>query len=128
MSDPDASAYLVRGFREKNDGAWRWALAHPVMRFYLPALPRATFTMAFVLPEETFRVTGPVTLTFSINGRTLDRARYEKPGEQQYTHQVPPEFLKPQAINIVGVEPDKVAALNPGEKLSFLLIRAGFTE
>ena len=78
--------------------------------------------------RKTFRLTGPVTLTFSINGRSLDRVRYEKPGEQQYTHQVPPEFLKPQAINIVGVEPDKVAAPNPGEKLSFLLIRAGFTE
>ncbi len=84
------------------------------MRFYLPALTRAKFTMAFVLPEETFRVTGPVTLTFSINGRILDRVRYEKPGEEQYTHQVPPEFLKPQAINIVGVEPDKVAAPHPG--------------
>ncbi len=128
MSDPGAAAYLVKGFRDRNDGAWRWALEHPVMRFYLPALTRAKFTMAFVLSEETFRVTGPVTLTFSINGRILERVRYEKPGEEQYTHQVPPEFLKPQAINIVGVEPDKVAAPHPGEKLSFLLIRAGFTE
>lgn len=128
MSDPDAAAYLVKGFREKNDGSWRWAVEHPVMRFYLPALSQAKFTMAFVLPGQTFRLTGPVTLTFSINGRVLDRARYEKPGEQQYTHQVPPEFLKPQAINIVAIEPDKVAAPHPGERLSFLLIRAGFTE
>jgi hypothetical protein len=128
MSDPDAPAYLVKGFRQKNDGAWRWALEQPVMRFYLPALTQAKFTMAFVLPEQTFRLTGPVTLTFSINGRVLDRARYEKAGEQQYTHEVPAELLKPKAVNIVAVEPDRVAEPNPGEKLSFLLIRAGFTE
>jgi hypothetical protein len=128
MSDPNAAAYLVKGFREKNDGAWRWALEHPVMRFYLPALAQAKFTMAFVLPEQTFRLTGPVTLTFSINGQVLDRARYQKPGEQQYAHEVPAEFLKPQAINIVAVEPDRVAAPHPGEILSFMLIRAGFSE
>ncbi len=128
MSDPDAAAYLVKGFRQKNDGAWRWALERPVMRFYLPALTQAKFTMAFVLPEQTFRLTGPVTLTCSINGHVLDRAHYKTAGEQQYTHEVPMEFLKLKAINIVAVEPDRVAALNPGEKLSFLLIRAGFTE
>jgi hypothetical protein len=128
MTDLHAGAYLVQGFRDKSEGSWRWALDHPVMRFYLPALAQANFTMAFVLPEQTFRLTGPVALTFSINGRLLDRARYETPGEQQYIHQVPPDFLKPQAINFVAVEPDKVAAPHPGEKLSFLLIRAGFTE
>ncbi len=128
MSDPDAAAYLVKGFRQRNDGAWRWALEQPVMRFYLPAFTQAKFTMAFVLPEQTFRLTGPVTLTFSINGHVLDRARYEKGGEQQYTHEVPAELLKPKDVNIVAVEPDRVAAPNPGEKLSFLLISAGFTE
>ena len=44
-----------------------------------------------------------------------------------YTHEVPSEFLKP-GINLVAVEPDKVASPNPGEKLSFVLIRGGFTE
>lgn len=128
MSDPDADSYIVGGFREKSEGPWRWTHEHPVLRFYLPQLGRANFSMAFALPEQTFRLTGPVTLTFSINGRTLDRARYDKPGEQQYTHDVPAEFLKPNGINQVAIDPDKVAAPNPGEKLGFVLIRAGFAE
>ena len=127
MSDPDADVYLGQGFRQKSEGPWRWAHEHPVLRFYLPPLGRAKFTMAFALPEQTFRLTGPVTLTISVNGRVLDRARYDKPGGQQYTHEVPAEFLK-QGINLVAIEPDRVAEPNPGEKLSFVLIRAGFTE
>ncbi|SPE40660.1 conserved hypothetical protein [Candidatus Sulfopaludibacter sp. SbA3] len=128
MSDANADVYIVAGFRQQSEGAWRWANAHPALRFYLPRLVRAKFVMAFALPEQHFRFTGPVTLTFSVNGHELDRARYENPGEQQYTHEVPLEFLKPDSINFVAIEPDKVAAPIPGEKLSFVLIRAGFTE
>jgi hypothetical protein len=128
MSDPDADAYIVQGFRQKSEGSWRWANQHPTLRFYLPQVTRARFNMAFALPEQTFRLTGPLTLTISLNGRVLDRARYDKPGEQQYTHEVPAEFLKPDGINIIAIEPDKLAAPNPGEKLAFVLIRAGFTE
>ena len=65
MSDPDAGAYLVQGFRLQSEGPWRWAHEHPVLRFNLPALARAKFTMVFALPEQTFRLTGPVTLAFS---------------------------------------------------------------
>ncbi len=128
MSDPNADAYIVQGFRAKSEGAWRWAHEHPVLRFFLPALGRAKFSMALTLPDQTFRLTGPVTLTLAINGHVLDRVRYEKPGEQQYAHDVPAAFLKPQGINTVAIEPDRVAEANPGEKLSFVLIRAGFTE
>jgi hypothetical protein len=128
MSDANAGAYIVQGFRAASEGSWRWAHEHPVLRFYLPQLERATFTMAFALPEQTFRLTGPVTLTFSINGRVLDRARYDQSGEQQYTHMVPREFLKPDSINLVAIDPDKTAAPNPGERLAFVLVRAGFTE
>jgi hypothetical protein len=128
MSDPHADNYIVQGFRAKSEGPWRWAHEHPVMQFYLPQLERAKFTMSFAFPEQTFRLTGPVTLTFSINGRFLDRVRYDKPGGHEYTHEVTAEFLKPNGINLVAIEPDKVAAPSPWEKLSFVLIRAGFTE
>ena len=128
MSDPTAGAYIVEGFRQTSEGPWRWANARPMLRFYLPPIARAKFTMAFALPEQTFRLTGPVILTFLVNGRVLDRARYDKPGEQQYTHDVPAEFLKPDGINTVAIQPDKVAEPNPGEKLAFVLISAGFSE
>lgn len=128
MSDPHAGDYVVQGFRAESEGAWRWAHEHPVLRFRLPQLASAKFTMAFALPDQTFRLTGPVTLTFFVNGRMLDRARYDQPGPHEYTHEVPAEFLKPDDFNLVAIDPDKIAAPNPGEKLAFVLIRAGFTE
>lgn len=128
MSDPHADAYIVQGFRAQSEGSWRWAHEHPILRFYLPELSRAQFTMVFTFPEQTFRLTGPVTLTFSINGKFLDRARYDHPGEQQYSREVPGDYLKSNGINTVAIEPDKLATPNPGEKLAFVLIRAGFTE
>jgi hypothetical protein len=128
MSDANAGDYIEEGFREKSEGPWRWAHEHPVLRFHLPLLPRAKFHMTFALPEQTFRLTGPVTLTFSVNGHVFDRARYDKAGEQQYTHEVPAEFLKPDATNLVAIDSDRAAVPNPPEKLTFVLIRAGFTE
>ncbi|HWC98948.1 MAG TPA: hypothetical protein VG456_19445 [Candidatus Sulfopaludibacter sp.] len=128
MSDPHAGEYLAQGFREHSEGPWRWAHDHPVLRFHLPRMDTATFHMTFTQPDSTFQLIGPLTLTVLVNGHAIDRARFDKPGEQQYTHEVAVEYLKPDAVNLVAIEPDKTATPNPGEKLSFVLLRAGFTE
>ena len=127
MNDPAVDANLVSGFREKSEGTWRWAREHPVMRFNLPPLGHARFTMVFVLPDATFPITGPLTLTVSVNGHALAPARFDKAGEHEFQCDVPAEYLK-TGVNLVAIEPDKAVAPNPGEKLSFVLIRAGFTE
>lgn len=127
MSDPRAGEYLEQGFREKSEGPWRWAREHPMLRFRLPRLATATFHMTLTLPDATFPLTGPMTLTFSCNGHVFDRARFDKAAEFQYEHAVPVEFLKAGGVNLIGIDPDKTIE-RPGEKLSFVLIRAGFTE
>jgi len=128
MNDPRASDYLVQGFRDHSDGTWRWAYDHPVLRFRLPPVDSVNFTMVLVLPDQTFPLTGPQTLAIAVNGHPLDRARFETAGEHQYTHPVPAEFLKPGSVNLVALEPEKVATPHLGERLSFVLVRAGFTE
>lgn len=128
MSDANSDAYIAQGFRAKSEGSWRWAHEHPELRFYLPQIGQVKFTATFSFPEQNLKLTGPVTISFSINGHFLDRARYESPGEKQFTRRVPPEYLKQNGLNLVSIEPDKVAEPNPGEKLSFILIRAGFVE
>ncbi len=45
--------------------------------------------MDFSIPERTMRDTGPVTLTFTVNGKLLDRLRVEQAGEHHYAHDVP---------------------------------------
>ena len=125
MSDPAADSFIVGGFRAKSEGAWRWALDRPVLRFTLPETGPLEFTMDFTLPEATFHETGPVTLAISINGKPLDRPHYDHAGDYHYAHSVPEAWLHPNSENLVAIVPDKCAT---PEKLGFVLSRAGFVE
>jgi hypothetical protein len=129
MADPNADAYLVKDVADHGPGTWRWVYDHPVLRFLVPDVPRLKFAMDFAIPERTMRETGPVTLTFKINGVLLDRLRCERPGEQHYSHDVPPQLLRINAINLVAIDPDPVwVSKADGGRLGFILSRAGFTE
>jgi hypothetical protein len=130
MANPNAGAYIVQGISSTTEGAgYRWAFAHPVLRFLVPRIEHLAFVMDFALPAQTFRVTGPLTLAISFNGRFFDRARFEQPGQQHYQRDVPAGFLHPDAVNLVSIDPDKVyTAPEDGAKLSFPLARVGFAE
>jgi hypothetical protein len=129
LSDPRSDIYFVRDIAPSDGSGSTWALDHPVLQFFVPAVPRLRFTMDFALPERTFRETGPVTLTFHINGELLDRARYDAAGQQHYDHPVPPGMLHPNAINLVAIDPDPVwVSKVDGGRIGFILARAGFTD
>jgi hypothetical protein len=128
MGDPGAYAYIVGGFRDKSEGPWRWTHDHPVLQFWLPPQARVRFTAEFSFPEQTFSQTGPVTLTFAINGKVFDRVRYAQPGTEKYNRPVPPDLLNP-GVNTVAIDPDKCATRpEGGERLGFVLLSAGFAE
>jgi hypothetical protein len=128
MSDPRADAYIVGGFRPVSEGSWRWAHDRPVLRFYLPDSGPLEFVMDLTLPEQTFAPTGPVAIRIAVNGRELDPMRCEHAGSYSYHHPVAEGLLRRNAINIVTLTPDKTARREGGEKLGFVLSRAGFEE
>jgi hypothetical protein len=129
MSDPNADAYIVHGFRARSEGSWRWALDHPLLRFYLPETGPVKFVMELSLPEQNLQQTGPVTLTLALNGQTFDRIRYDQPGTHEYSHEIPASLVKPNTVNLVAIEPDKTESRpEGGERLGFVLTRAGFVE
>ena len=128
MAQADADAYIVQGMRERSEGPWRWTHGRPVLRFYLPEMGRPRFQMDLTLPDNTFRETGPLTLTLAVNGTVFDRVRYDKPGPRHYSHGVPVELLRANAANLVAIAPDKTARLSDGEELGFVLTSAGFAE
>ena len=129
VANPNAAAYIVKDVGGKTEGGgFRWAFAHPVLRFIVPPMDHAKFVMDFALPEPTFRVTGPVTLTFSLNGRLLDKQRFAEMGQHHYEHEVADGFLRFGAVNLVSIEPDKVFVADDGAKLSFPFSRVGFVE
>jgi hypothetical protein len=128
MSDPRAEAYIVSGFRPVSEGSWRWAHDRPVLRFYLPDSGPLEFVLDLTLPEQTFALTGPVTIGIAVNGSALDRMRCAHAGSYSYHHPIREELLRRNAINVVAVTPDKTAPREGGEKLGFVLSRAGFAE
>jgi hypothetical protein len=129
MEDPNAGEYIVADIADRGPGTWRWAYSHPVLRFFVPDVPRVSFAMDFSIPERTFHDTGPVTLTIRINGALLDRYRCGVAGEQHYSHTVPSTMLHRIAINLVAIDPDPVwISKSDGGRLGFILSSAGFTE
>ena len=129
VANPNASAYIVKDVGDQTEGGgFRWAFAHPVLRFTVPPMDHPKFVMDFALPEPTFRVTGPLTLTFSINGRFFDQRRFAEMGQQHYEREVPAGFLRIGALNLVSIDPDKVFTAEDGAKLGFPFSRAGFVE
>ncbi len=126
MGAPNAGAYIVRDIADTAAaGTWRWAFRRPELRFFVPANP-VKFAMDFALAGQIF--SGPVTLSVFVNGKLLDRFRYEKPGSYRLEKAVPPELIEAGAENRVTIESDKVWTSKDGPPLSFILVSAGFQE
>jgi hypothetical protein len=129
MGDPESDRYIVQGFASRSEGAWRWAYEHPVLRFWGPDLEHVHFFMDFAIPERTFRETGPVTLTLSLNGEVFDHLRCAEPGQHSYSHEAPAGLLLKNALNLVSIQPDKFwVSRDDGTKHGFILVRAGFSD
>jgi hypothetical protein len=129
MEDPESDRYIVRGFASMSEGTWRWAYERPVLRFWGPDMPQVHFFMDFSIPERTFRETGPVTLTLSLNGEVFDRLRCAQPGQHHYSHEAPAGLLRRNALNLVSIDPDKFwVSKEDGAKYGFILTNAGFSE
>jgi hypothetical protein len=128
MGDPEADLYLVRDVsRTLEGGAWRWAFKRPELRFFVTSVERLRFVLEFTIAEALFPETGPVTLAVFVNGQLLASERYGQAGAHRFEKPVPPSLLKPGALNLVAIEPDKVwVSKEDGATLGFVLSGAGF--
>ena len=129
MNDPDAPAHFVRDVQDPlQGGLWRWTGQRPLLRFILP--PRhgkLIFVMDFSLPGDVLKQTGPLTVTYFINTRQIDRITYTQPGEQHFEKPVDPAWLAEQD-NLASAELSGVFVGEDGARLGLALIRTGFRE
>ena len=72
MDDPMAEDYLVRDISPEH-GFRRWAFIRPEMRFRLQRCASLDFYRGVRHPGSYLKVTGPVTVSYAVNGRTLGR-------------------------------------------------------
>jgi hypothetical protein len=130
MDDPNAEDYIVSGIQTNVEGSgWRWTHEFPELRFVLDRTQNVKFAMDFGFPEYNFKQTGPVTLSFFVNGKLLDKVRYATFGDRHYEKPVPAAWLKTGPFTEVRivVDPPWVAPVDKA-RLGFVLHRAGFVE
>ena len=126
MDDPRAPEYLVADISSES-GFRRWAFAHPELRFRIKDTRNLTFTAQLTVPEVTFKVTGPVTVTYAVNGKPLGTLRCTHSGDFEISRPVPEGLVQSGADTRVTFEAaPRWVSPEDGAQLSFLLRSAGF--
>jgi hypothetical protein len=128
MDDPLSDDYLVKDIGTQRDYR-RWAFLHPEMRFRLREVDRLKFAVEFTIPPVTYKVTGPVTVDYAVNGRTLGTVRCDHSGDYRVEKPVPKGLIKVGEVTRVTFEANpRWIAPEDGAQLSFLLRSAGFSQ
>jgi len=126
MTDVDAQEHFMSDIFDPLAGTWRWTGRRPMLRLHAPEQTRRSYFIDFAIPQQTLKSTGPVTLTFLVNGHILDRRTYKTAGENTFEKVVPSEWLT-GGDTTLGAEIDKTyTQKSGGRSYGFLLISLGF--
>jgi hypothetical protein len=117
--------YVVSGIHERDRASWRWTRERAELRFHLTSVEGRVLRVQFVLHGKTFKLTGPVTVVFRVNGNELARECYEEPERKQFEKAVQPDWLFPNAENRLVIEVLNPWQAEPGVQLGLLLEEAG---
>jgi hypothetical protein len=127
MEDPTAPEYIVRDISSER-GIRRWAFLHPELRFRVRDARHLKFAAELAIPEVTFKVTGPVTVWCSVNGRSLGSIRCDHAGDFRLEAAVPDGVVEAGTEAHVTFEAKpRWVSPDDGAELSFLLRSAGFS-
>jgi hypothetical protein len=128
MDDPMAENYIVRDISSEI-GFRRWAFLHPELRFRVKQGANLKFAAEFAIPEVTFKVTGPVTVAYAVNGRTLGSIRCPRPGDYRIEEAVPAGLVQSdKEVRVAFSASPRWVSPEDGAELSFFLRCAGFTQ
>jgi len=128
MDDPTADSRFVRDIQPRTDASWRWTGQRPAVKVRVRVIRNLKYIIDFTLPAITFKDTGPVTIAFTVNSRTLDRVRYAEPGFKHFEKEIPTDWLPIDEEAIVGAEIDKLwTSPVDGKKFGFIVSRMGLT-
>jgi len=121
----DGLDYIVRDIDA--GGEARWTRDHPELKFRVDTKAPVRLVLDFIVVEETFRTTGPLTLQVKVNDHPLESMRCARPGEYHFEQSVPPDWITHDGPTRVIAEAAPVwVAPADGAHLAYLLLRAGF--
>jgi hypothetical protein len=130
MDHPNAMDYVLEQVVPAlESGGWRWTLQKPAFQFLLPTTESLKLRVDLTVPEITLQQTGPVTISFLVEDRLLDKATYAQPGNQRFLKPVPEDWLTTDRPVLVRLEIDKMwKSPADGIERGFIISGLGFVE
>jgi hypothetical protein len=127
MKDPAIKDYIVRDVAGSLEGgSWRWTFDRPELQFYLKNTANLRLEVGFAIAGATLKDTGPVTVSFFVNGKPLGSMKCAKATDYKFTKAVPVDWLKADEATVVAVEARPLWQAPDGQHLGFILTQAGF--
>ena len=108
MMDPDSESAIVKDIQRGGSGPWRWTGKNPEVRIFVVRTDGQNLKVRYAIAESTFRETGPVTLTFLVNGKPLGTVLEGAAGQKEFVNPIPPGMLVANTDNLFSIEIDKV--------------------
>lgn len=130
MTETRADQFIVTGIPlGLGAGAHRWTNESPAVHCTIPSPGPWNIAMDFILAGVTLRATGPITITFTVDGHELKRLRLDKSGPYQFRASLPPELATPGQDRVFQASIDKpYIAPADGTKLGVLVSAMGFVQ
>jgi len=103
MADPAAASQLLRGFHPVEQNAWRWSMQKFAVSLRAPAKAQvngAMLELRFAIPDVVIEKLKELTLSATLNGLAIEPVKYDKPGDQVYSREVPASALKGEAVTV----------------------------
>jgi len=128
MNDPDAPDHFVKDISSGVEAAtWRWTGKRPTVKILLTKTTGLKYVIDFAIAGVTLKQTGPVTVSFFVADRLLDKARYETEGNKHFEKPVDSDWLQTATETEVSAEVDReFVSPEDGTKLGLILTRIGF--
>lgn len=128
MNDADAPSHIVSDVSPTLEGdTWRWTKQRPTLQVLLAKTGGLKFVTDFTVLEATLKQTGPVTISFYIGDKLLEKVRYDTPGFKHFEKPVEPGWLQTANDTTYSAQIDKLyVSPEDGAKLGFILTRMGF--
>jgi hypothetical protein len=126
MDGPDTDLLVVKDIYSGSGIPWRWTKMEPTVRVPLLSTEKLKFSADFALWDDGFKVTGPLEISFLVNGKLLDKVRYATPGDKHFEKPVPSDWLAGGDEATVALLIDKLyTAPRDGAKFGVILTRLG---
>jgi hypothetical protein len=125
MEDSDADQLIVKDIYPSSGVlSWRWTRKDPAVRVPLLSKEDLKFSADFTPWSEGFKITGPLEISFLVNGKLLDKVRYTTPGNKHFEKPVPPDWLAGNTEATVALSIDKLFTKG-GSEFGVILTRMG---